>query len=81
MSVTEHREWSDTQLIHYKTEQTSQEYPANVNRAIEANKALALSGQFMIEHQNGNHTVWVNDNIRIIVSRCDEPTIYIGINF
>ena len=32
---------------------------------------------FILDHQNGNHTVWVSDNLRIVVTRCELPTIMI----
>ena len=61
----------------YIEEPNSSEYPDHVNRAIEANRAIALSGEFILDHQNGNHTVWVSDNLRIVVTRCELPTIMI----
>ena len=64
----------------YLDEPTSPEYPLHVNRAIEANRAFAKNG-FYLDHQNGNHTVWVMDNIRITVTRCEDTPIYTHVNF
>ena len=61
----------------YINEPTSWDYPEHVNKAIEANRALALSGLFHLDHQNGNHTIWVNDGLRICVTRCETPTVHI----
>jgi hypothetical protein len=64
----------------YLDEPTSPDYPHHVNRAIEANRAFAKNG-FILDHQNGNHTVWVMDNIRITVTRCEDTPIYTHVNF
>lgn len=65
----------------YLEEPTSSEYPDHVNRAIEANRAIALSGEFTLDHQNGNHTVWTTERLRIVVTRCELPTIMVYTNF
>jgi len=64
----------------YLDEPTSSEYPHHVNNAIEANRAFAKN-RFYLDHQNGNHTVWVMDNIRITVTRCEDTPIYTHVNF
>lgn len=73
--------WIDESVQFYINEQNSPEYPDHVNRAIEANRAIASSGEFTLEHQNGNHTVWTSNNLRIVVTRCEQPTIHIYRNF
>jgi predicted RNA binding protein YcfA (HicA-like mRNA interferase family) len=64
----------------YLEEPISSEYPHHVNNAIEANRAFAKNG-FYLDHQNGNHTVWVMDNIRIVVTRCEDTPISTHVNF
>lgn len=71
----------DESVQYYINEQNSPEYPEHVNRAIEANRAIASSGEFVLEHQNGNHTVWTTEHLRIVVTRCELPTIMIYKNF
>ena len=65
----------------YAEEECSDQYPDHTNRAIEANRALALSGELTLDHQNGNHTVWTTERLRIVISRCELPTIMIYKNF
>lgn len=65
----------------YAEEECSSEYPDHTNRAIEANRVLARSGEFSLDHQNGNQTVWTTSRVRIVVSRCEIPTISIYTNF
>jgi hypothetical protein len=64
------------------TDYPRHDYPANVNRAIEMNRDLASNG-YRCEHTNGNHTVWMKHQPRrgyterIVVSRCELPTVTI----
>jgi hypothetical protein len=36
---------------------------------------MASHPLFRIDHENGNHTVWLSEHRRVVVSRCDMPTI------
>jgi hypothetical protein len=71
----------DSRLEWYLNEQPSFEYPSNTNEAILMNQVMASNPKFWLDHENGNHTVWVMDNIRIVVTRCEDTPISTHVNF
>lgn len=64
-------------LDWYINEQPSVDYPEHTNQAILINQVMAKNPQFHLDHENGNHTIWMSEHHRIVVSRCEEPTLKI----
>jgi hypothetical protein len=65
----------DPRLDWYLNEQPDPSYPEHTNKAILLNQLMANNPTFRIDHENGNHTVWMSEDLRVVVSRCDMPTI------
>jgi|688.fasta_scaffold97988_5 hypothetical protein len=67
----------DSRLEWYLNEQPSFEYPSNTNEAILMNQVMASNPKFWLDHENGNHTVWLSEHHRVVVSRCESKTFSI----
>ena len=71
-------EWHDNLMQHFLTDETDPRFPEHTNIAIELNRMMAASGLFQVEHTNGNHTIWINDYVRITTSLCDAMPISVS---
>jgi len=69
------RSRDDNRLDWYLNEEPDPSYPEHTNNAILFNEIMASHPLFRIDHENGNHTVWLSEHRRVVVSRCDMPTI------
>jgi len=74
--------WHSRTIEHFLTEKPEDHYPEHTKFAIAANRGLALCGLAVVEHTNGNHTVWRmglgDDAVKIVVSRCDNNPIHVS---
>lgn len=71
-------EWHDNLMQHFLTDETDPRFPDHTNIAIEWNRLLARTGLFTVEHTNGNHTVWVADDVRIVTSLCEMNPVHVS---
>jgi hypothetical protein len=71
-------EWHDSLMQHFLTDETDPRFPEHTNIAIELNRMMAASNLFRVEHTNGNHTICVNDHVRITTSTCDAIPVHVS---
>ena len=71
-------EWHDSLMQHFLTDETDPRFPEHTNTAIEWNRLLAQSGLFRVDHTNGNHTVWLCGDVRIVTSLCEIDPVHVS---